>query len=199
MNSLISLTESPTGSILTFSSKVNDLIMEIEAKNNETDLKINVPKDSIKLKTISIIASLEAPVYKKKLEFAKQVKKQSNKNKAEYRKKGFKDLGNGILYKINKKGKGPIPKETSMVKVNYEGRTIDGKVFDSSYKRGQPVELRANQVIQGWTYALTHMPEGSIWEIYIPYNLAYGDREQGNIKPYSDLIFKIELLSVNKE
>ena len=199
MHSLISLTESPTGSILTFGSKVNDLMMEIEAKNNETDLKINVSKDSIKRRTISIITSIEASIYKKKLEFAKQMKKRSNKNKAEYRKKGFKDLGNGILYKIIKKGKGPIPKETSMVKVNYEGRTIDGKVFDSSYKRGQPVELRANQVIKGWTYALTHMKEGSIWEIFIPYNLAYGDTEQGDIKPYSDLIFKIDLLSVTKE
>jgi FKBP-type peptidyl-prolyl cis-trans isomerase len=85
-----------------------------------------------------------------------------------------------------------------MVKVNYEGRTINGKVFDSSYKRNAPVTLRANQVIKGWTEALTHMPVGSVWEVYIPENLAYGEREQGDIKPFSTLIFKIELLSIEK-
>ncbi len=115
----------------------------------------------------------------------------SNKTKA-----GVKTLPSGVQYKVIKEGNGPIPKDTSMVKVNYEGRTIDGKVFDSSYKRGQPVELRANQVIKGWTEALVHMPAGSAWEVYIPQNLAYGDREQGNIKPFSTLIFKIELISV---
>ncbi len=82
------------------------------------------------------------------------------------------------------------------VKVNYEGKTIDGKVFDSSFKRGQAVDLRANQVIKGWTEALVHMPAGSVWEVYIPQQLAYGEREQGQIKPFSVLIFKIELISV---
>ena len=83
-----------------------------------------------------------------------------------------------------------------MVKVQYEGKTIDGKVFDSSYKRGEPVDLRANQVIKGWTEALVHMPAGSVWEVYIPQELAYGERAQGQIKPFSALIFKIELVSV---
>ena len=95
-----------------------------------------------------------------------------------------------------KEGNGPMPKDTSMVKVNYEGKTIDGKVFDSSFKRGQAVDLRANQVIKGWTEALVHMPAGSVWEVYIPQQLAYGEREQGQIKPFSVLIFKIELISV---
>ena len=91
-----------------------------------------------------------------------------------------------------------MPKDTSLVKVNYEGRTIDGKVFDSSYTRKQPLELRANQVIKGWTDALVHMPVGSVWEVYIPQELAYGEREQGDIKPFSALIFKIELISAGK-
>ena len=86
-----------------------------------------------------------------------------------------------------------------MVKVNYEGKTIDGKVFDSSFKRGQAVDLRANQVIKGWTEALVHMPVGSVWEVYIPQNLAYGEREQGQIKPFSVLIFKIELVSLGEK
>jgi FKBP-type peptidyl-prolyl cis-trans isomerase len=117
----------------------------------------------------------------------------ANKTKA-----GVKTLPSGVQYKVIKVGNGPLPKDTSTVKVNYEGRTIDGKVFDSSYKRGQPITLRANQVIKGWTEALVHMPAGSVWEVYIPQNLAYGDREQGQIKPFSTLIFKIELLSAGK-
>ena len=83
--------------------------------------------------------------------------------------------------------------------VQYEGKTIDGNVFDSSYKRGEPVSLRANQVIKGWTEALVHMPVGSVWEVYIPQNLAYGEREQGQIKPFSVLIFKIELVSLGEK
>ncbi len=118
----------------------------------------------------------------------------ANKNKA-----GVKTLPSGVQYKVIKEGSGPMPKDTSMVKVQYEGRTIDGKVFDSSYKRGEPITLRANQVIKGWTDALVHMPVGSVWEVYIPQQLAYGEREQGQIKPFSALIFKIELLSVENK
>ena len=112
-------------------------------------------------------------------------------------KEGVTTLPSGVQYKVIKEGNGPMPKDTSMVKVNYEGRTIDGKVFDSSYKRKEPVSLRANQVIKGWTEALIHMPVGSVWEVYIPQELAYGEREQGNdIKPFSALVFKIELLGI---
>ena len=105
----------------------------------------------------------------------------------------YKKVG-GVYCKILKKGNGIIPKEMSMVKVHYEGRTIDGKVFDSSYQRGEATELRVTQVMKGWMEALTHMPIGSVWEVVIPSELAYGDRDQGQIKPYSTLIFKIELL-----
>lgn len=115
---------------------------------------------------------------------------------ANAKKPGVKTLPSGIQYKVIKVGAGQMPKDTSVVKVNYEGRLIDGTVFDSSYKNGQPVTLRANQVIKGWTEALVHMPAGSVWEVYIPQELAYGDREQGQIKPYSPLVFKIELISV---
>lgn len=113
--------------------------------------------------------------------------------------KDVKKLPSGVQYKVIKEGSGAIPADTSMVKVHYEGRTIDGKVFDSSYKRGEPINLRANQVIKGWTDALVHMPAGSTWEVYIPQELAYGEREQRDIKPFSALIFKIELISVNEK
>ena len=136
---------------------------------------------------------------------AKNMEKEYGPNKAagekflaaNKKKPGVVTLPSGVQYKVIKEGNGPMPKDTSMVKVNYEGKTIDGKVFDSSYKRGEPVDLRANQVIKGWTEALVRMPAGSVWEVYIPQQLAYGEREQGQIKPFSVLIFKIELLSVD--
>jgi len=114
------------------------------------------------------------------------------------KKEGVKVLESGVQYKVIKEGTGALPKDTSLVKVHYEGKTIDGKVFDSSYTRNQPADFRANQVIKGWTDALVHMPAGSIWEVYIPQELAYGERQQGaDIKPFSMLIFKIELLEVD--
>ena len=112
-------------------------------------------------------------------------------------KEGVKMLDNGVQYKVLTEGKGAIPADTSLVKVNYEGRLIDGTVFDSSYKRGESAIFRANQVIRGWTEALCHMPAGSVWEVYIPQDQAYGEREQGDIKPFSALIFKIELVEAN--
>jgi len=114
------------------------------------------------------------------------------------KKEGVKTLPSGVQYKVIKEGNGPIPKDTSLVIVHYEGKTLDGKVFDSSYKRNEPQNFRANQVIKGWTEALTHMPEGSVWEVYIPQELAYGEREQGDIQPFSVLDFKIELIGVDK-
>ena len=114
------------------------------------------------------------------------------------KKEGVKTLEGGVQYKVIKEGNGAIPADTSRVKVNYEGRTLDGKVFDSTYERGEPAEFRCNQVIKGWTEALVHMPAGSVWEIYVPQEKAYGPRQQGDdIKPFSMLIFKIELLEVN--
>ena len=114
------------------------------------------------------------------------------------KKEGVTTLPSGLQYKVIKEGSGPMPKDTSMVKVHYEGKTIDGNVFDSSYKNGKPVDLRANQVIKGFTEALVHMPVGSTWEVYIPQDLAYGERQAGQIKPFSALIFKIELQSIEK-
>ena len=112
-------------------------------------------------------------------------------------KEGVKTLESGVQYKVIKEGNGPIPADTSLVKVHYEGKTVEGKVFDSSYERGEPINLRCNQTIKGWTDAMVHMPAGSVWEVYIPQDLAYGEREQGDIKPFSALIFKIELIEVN--
>lgn len=114
---------------------------------------------------------------------------------------GIKSLPGGTLYKVIKEGNGPIATDTSKVKVGYEGRLINNKVFDSSYKNndGKPVEVEVNQMIPAWRQALTHMPQGSVWEIYVPADQGYGTRSVGNlIKPFSALIFKLELVEVEK-
>ena len=115
-------------------------------------------------------------------------------------KEGVKTTESGLQYKVITEGKGEIPADTCKVKVNYKGTLIDGTEFDSSYKRNEPSTFRANQVIKGWTEALTMMPVGSKWELYIPQELAYGARESGNqIKPFSTLIFEVELLGIEKD
>jgi FKBP-type peptidyl-prolyl cis-trans isomerase FklB len=117
---------------------------------------------------------------------------------ANKKKPGVVTLPSGVQYKVLKAGNGAVPADTSNVMIHYEGKTIDGKVFDSSYKRGEePVTMNCKQVIKGWAEALTHMPVGSKWEVYIPQELAYGERAMGqDIKPFSTLIFTIELIAV---
>jgi len=109
---------------------------------------------------------------------------------------GVMELPKGVLYKVITEGDGPVPTANATVKVFYEGKLIDGTVFDSSSKHGDtPVQFRANQVIQGWTEALTNMPKGSKWELYIPQELAYGERGAGQmIPPFAPLIFTVELV-----
>ena len=124
-------------------------------------------------------------------------KKQNEKFLADNAKKpGVVTLPSGVQYKVITEGKGATPADTSVVKVHYEGKTIDGNVFDSSEKNngGKPTEIMLNQVIPAWQQALTLMPEGSMWELYIPQNLAYGERQAGQIPPYSTLIFKVEVV-----
>ena len=136
---------------------------------------------------------------------AREAEKQFGDNKAagekflaeNAKKEGVKILPSGVQYKVIKEGSGEIPTDTSVVVVNYEGKTIDGQVFDSSYDK-EPVTFPANRVIKGWTEVLVHMPVGSVWEVYIPQELAYGERSTGQLKPFSALIFKIELISIKK-
>lgn len=112
-------------------------------------------------------------------------------------KEGVMTTASGLQYKILTQGNGAIPKSTDRVKVHYEGKLVDGTVFDSSKKHGNdPLVFGANQVIKGWTEALCMMPVGSKWQLFIPYELAYGERNMGTIKPYSALIFTVELLGI---
>ena len=114
------------------------------------------------------------------------------------KKEGIQTLGDGIYYEVITEGKGEIPADTDRVKGDYEGTLINDSVFDSSYKRGEPTTFMCKQVIPGWTKALTHMPVGSTWKVYIPQEQAYGSQDRGMIKPFSALVFKIELHSIEK-
>ena len=112
------------------------------------------------------------------------------------KKEGIKELGDGIYYEVLTEGTGAIPADTNLVSVNYEGKLLNDTIVDSSYQRGEPAKFRCNQVIPGWIKALTNMPVGSTWMVYIPQEQAYGEREAGKITPFSCLIFKIELLGI---
>jgi len=110
---------------------------------------------------------------------------------------GVQSLGGGLLYKVLRAGNGAQPTSTSMVTVNYEGKLIDGTIFDSSYQRGEPASFPVSGVVAGWQIALKAMHVGDEWEVYIPQYLGYGENGTGNIPPYSTLIFKIALKSVD--
>ena len=114
-----------------------------------------------------------------------------------YKKEGVGIFPIGLQYKIIKEGTGKIPTANDSVEYHYEGKLIDGTVFDSSYERKQTATFGVTQVIPGWVEALQLMPEGSKWELYNPYNLAYGERGAGQaIPPFATLIFDIELVKV---
>lgn len=118
--------------------------------------------------------------------------------KTNQKQKDVRLTASGLQYKVITKGEGPTPTREQKVKVHYEGKLLDGTVFDSSYNRGQPATFGVSQVIPGWVEALTMMPVGSKWELYIPQELAYGSQDQKSIPPFSCLIFTVELLEIVK-
>jgi FKBP-type peptidyl-prolyl cis-trans isomerase len=154
-----------------------------------------------------IITALTNFQNKMRTKAEKQMKEVGDKNLAEAKKfleenakkEGVKTLPSGLQYKVIKEGTGKTPKATDKVKVNYSGKFLNGQEFDSSYKRGEPAEFNADQVIPGWTEALTMMKEGAKWELYIPPTLGYGEMGRGPIPPNSLLIFEVELLNVVEE
>ena len=139
---------------------------------------------------------------------AERIKALGEKNKkegetflAENKKKdGVKTTASGLQYKIIKAGNGAKPKATDTVAVNYRGTLIDGKEFDSSYKRGEPASFPLNGIIPGWTEALQLMPVGSKWQLFLPSGIAYGEHGSGReIGPNAMLVFEVELLSINNK
>ena len=137
---------------------------------------------------------------------ARQMEKNFGENKkageeflaAKAKEEGVKKIeGTGVLYEVLTEGNGEIPADTSVVKVRYEGSLIDGTVFDGNMDAKEPMSIRCTNVIQGWTAALTHMPVGSKWKVYIPQEKAYGEREAGDkSKPFSTLVFVIDLVGI---
>lgn len=136
----------------------------------------------------------------------KRMQEQNGPNKAagevflkeNAKKAGVVTTASDLQYEVIKKGTGALPNDTSRVKVHYHGTLIDGTVFDSSVDRGEPAVFGVNQVIKGWTEALKLMPVGSKYKLYIPQELAYGSQSMGNIKPFSALIFEVELIGIEK-
>jgi len=133
-------------------------------------------------------------------QLAEKNKKEGEEFLAENKtKEGVKTLPSGLQYKIITEGTGKTPKATDTVTVNYRGTLLDGQEFDSSYKRGQPATFPVNGVIGGWTEALQLMKEGAKWQLFVPADLAYGEKGAGNIiGPNAALIFDVELISVKE-
>lgn len=154
--------------------------------------------------TVMTVAKAET-VSKDKMEASRQakIKVLTEKGRAflaeNAKKEGIITTPSGLQYKVLKQGDGIVPQKTDKVKVHYEGRLIDGTVFDASSKHGtEPATFRPDQVIKGWTEALTMMPVGSKWQLFIPQELGYGERAAGQIPPYSTLIFDVELVDIEK-
>src|SRR6516225_9103415 len=145
-----------------------------------------------------IMSQFEKDMEQKQKQLGEKNKTDGEKFLEDNKKKpGVKTTASGLQYKVEKEGTGPQPKSTDMVTVNYRGTLIDGTEFDSSYKRGQPATFPVNGVIKGWTEALQLMKQGSKYQLFIPSNLAYGERAMGpDIGPNSTLIFEVELQDV---
>ena len=147
-------------------------------------------------------AQIEINSYFQKMqeEAGKEAKDAGEKFLEENKKQeGVVTLPSGLQYKVIKQGTGDKPKATDQVRCHYHGTLIDGTVFDSSVRRGEPAVFPVNGVIQGWVEALQLMPVGSKWTLYIPYEMAYGTRGAGqSIPPYAALIFEVELLEIVK-
>lgn len=174
------------------------------AKNLMTDLDLAAVQQGLK----DAYDNKKAPLSDEQMTTAvesyvkKKLEEKVSKNKTEgeawlaenAKKEGVKTTASGLQYKVITEGTGTSPKATDKVVVHYEGKLIDGTIFDSSYERGEPIEFPLDQVIAGWTEGLQLMKTGGTYELYVPSDLAYGENGNQNIEPNSVLIFKIELL-----
>lgn len=161
--------------------------------------KVDLSENKALVETLNKVdEKLKAASQAKAAEQAKQAKEDGAKLVAEFKKKsGVKETKSGLLYHVEKEGSGDAIKDTDVVKVHYTGKLPNGKVFDSSVERGQPVEFALNQVIQGWIEGLQLIKKGGKIELVIPAELAYGDQEMGAIPANSTLYFEVEVLDVN--
>lgn len=181
--------------------ELNQVIMGIQDAYNGNQLKMT----QAEMQAVAAEFQKKAQEEQEKLMAAKQAQAEKNLKEgkafleANKKKDGVKTLASGLQYKVLKSGNGPSPAETDTVVTHYRGNLINGEVFDSSYKRGQPATFPVNGVIKGWTEALQKMKVGDKWQLFVPADLAYGERSVGQkIEPNSVLIFEIELLEIKK-
>lgn len=161
-----------------------------------SDVMKGLPLQMDAEEAMSIVQPYMAKAMERKIELLKEEGRaflEANKSK-----EGVKVTASGLQYKVLEAGTGKAPTEESNVTVHYTGKLLDGNVFDSSVERGEPATFGVGQVIEGWTEALQLMHEGDKFELYIPYELAYGERGAGGeIPPYATLIFEVQLIKVN--
>ncbi len=157
---------------------------------SKNELKMSVPEvnETLQAAMAKIQAEKHGPVMEEGVKFLEENAKREEVTVTE----------SGLQYRVMKAGEGKSPSSTDQVTTHYHGKLIDGKVFDSSVNRGTPATFPVNGVIQGWQEALPMMKEGDKWELFIPYDLAYGENGAGgSIPPFATLIFEVELISVN--
>ncbi len=163
-------------------------------KNNPLKIDVNTANQLIQNHMQSKQAEMQAKQAKK---FEKNIGEGKQFLETNSKRAGVTTLPSGLQYEVMTAGTGPKPTAEQQVTVHYHGMLLDGTVFDSSVDRGEPATFGVTQVIQGWVEALQLMPQGSKWKLFIPYDLAYGDRGAGGaIGPYSTLIFEVELLEI---
>jgi FKBP-type peptidyl-prolyl cis-trans isomerase FklB len=181
-----------------------------DLKNTKDSLSLNVFKEGfvgvLNNDTTYFTVANASKFFKTRNEAIKEANNQKYKKENEEwlarnaQKEGMKTTASGLQYKVITEGKGAKPRADQEVTVKYEGHLIDGTEFDSSYKRNpQTTKFRCDQVIKGWTEALTLMPVGSKWEVYVPQELGYGSRAAGKIPAYSTLIFTVELIEITPD
>lgn len=200
MSELVQLTKNPGDSLLAMSARLVELNNRIDSDLEASDFNFWITFDDIKLKTDEVATLITDKDLAEQIGKERDKRQNSAVNAMKYLQMGFVELkkGKGVLYREIVKGKGPKPKDDTKVRLNYEGKLMDGTVFDSSYKRGDAVTMRPSQTVPGFWHSLINMPVGSKWEIFIPYSEAYGDRAAGAVKPYSDLEFTIEVLGIEE-
>ena len=193
---LAALVNQPSDSLIDLVTAKTELNNQIARALEATDFNFWVSFDDVRQRTDALSAQLKDKNVVEALGKANSDTPNNAINELKYKKMGFKELpkGKGVLYHVLTEGKGAKPKDDTKVKLHYEGKLMDGTVFDSSYQRGEPVTMRPSQTVPGFWHSLTQMPVGSKWEIYIPNAQAYGNRAAGAVKPYSDLFFTIEVL-----
>jgi len=173
-----------------------DLAVFLQAIRNSLDKRpLLLGEEEANAVRQSFSQRMQAKLEAKAAAAAKEADAFLQKNKTA---KGVITTASGLQYMVLRQGNGPRPKAASQVSVNYEGRLLDGKIFDSSYKRGQPAQFQLNQVIAGWTEGVALMPVGAKYRFWIPSELGYGARgtPDGSIGPNMPLVFDVELLSI---